>query len=306
MLLIVAGVAAFVVVGAVLFSLGRGGDDGTVPGSATDVGAGTEVTRNGVTLTIPAGWAISDPGDPTLVVAANAADLPLTSPQGPRLAVRSASAGWRDPQDVAAALGSPDPNVEIDVIEDPAEVDVGGVSGVSVTLREMDGGASVIRSYVIVNVDGTNAYQFILEAGEDVWDDHRGTLHTILASAVFEPRAAVLHPTTTAAVEPTDTTTTSSTPTTTTGPGGGFATAEEAIYAAFGYEDSPIMHCNSAESGASNPCYDKHGFFTYLFRPQYGEWYWVLVDEYADGTFTVAETVPVEGEYDFPNPPWNK
>lgn len=119
---------------------------------------------------------------------------------------------------------------------------------------------------------------------------------------IADPTAVETPPTTS---EPEATTTAAPSTTTTVGPGGGFATAIDAVYASLGYEDSPTVHCNSGDAGPIDPCWDQFTAQTYLLRPSLKQWYWVLITEYGDGTFDFVDVVPVEDEYDFPNSPWD-
>ena len=87
------------------------------------------------------------------------------------------------------------------------------------------------------------------------------------------------------------------------------------MYAALGFEDAPIVHCNDI-GGWGDPCHDPHGYDTVVFRwpPELdavGElvsgpvYYWVHIEEHPDGTFEVLDVVLMEGDYDYGNgPPW--
>jgi len=47
-----------------------------------------------------------------------------------------------------------------------------------------------MRRYVIVNVDGSNVYQFVLEAPEELWGGSIGTLEEILGSLALSSLTA--------------------------------------------------------------------------------------------------------------------
>ncbi len=304
-----AAAAALVALIVVLF-LWLGGDGKDEGGMQT---SGSQVSAAGVTLTLPAGWAFLNNGERGLVLAESEADLTVPVPGGSRLTVEPGSTAAPDGDALVGAMageGATDA-ARLEVVEEPETVPVGTAEGVSIGLLEDGGGGAVVKRYVIVNVDGTRVYQFVLEAPESEWDSSVGTLETVLGSTEFEPETAAIEAPTAASAA---TAAASREPTSTPGAPGqeGFTTAEEAIYAAFGFEGSPIINCNSGEAGTSKPCYDlptlesgsASGDPVYVFRPAYGEMYWVLVKERPDGSFYVADTVPMEGEFEYPNSPF--
>jgi len=76
------------------------------------------------------------------------------------------------------------------VAAEPDRVPVGAGEGVSIGLLEEEGGSRLMRRYVIVNVDGSNVYQFVLEAPEELWGGSIGTLEEILGSLALSSLTA--------------------------------------------------------------------------------------------------------------------
>jgi len=315
--------AAAAAIAFLLLSSACGGSTGGrgFPLSGGQGSEGSEVSAAGVTLTLPAGWAFLDNDERGLVLASQNDDLRADVPQGPRLTVERGSTAPPDPEALVSAMpgaGAEAATSRLEVVEEPETVQVGIEEGVSIGLLEDDGGGAVIKRYVIVNADGIHVYQFVLEAPEDQWNGNVGALEAILASTTFEPPVVAQAPTTSVPLAggggPADP---APQPTSTPVPPGpaGFATPEEAVYAAFGFETSPIADCNSGRPGAGNPCHDLHheinsgetGYqIVYIFnrRSGFADYYWVLVAQLPDGTFEVADTVPMGGEFGAPNPPF--
>lgn len=127
-------------------------------------------------------------------------------------------------------------------------------------------------------------------------------------------------PTSTTVTQPTPTTaTTPKASTTTTLPPAplGMATVEEAVYEAFGVGSATIRRCPDSlihdypchdDAGTAVPTGAKEGETVLLFTLAVTAWppenFWVLVKEQVDGSFLAVETVPEEGEFDWPNSPW--
>lgn len=183
----VAGAIVFLVV-----SSACGGDDG----GGIQL-SGQEVSAAGVTLSLPEGWAFLDNDERGLVLASREEDLRADTPGGPRLTVEPGGTAPPDPEELVSAIAGEDGAPRVEVVEEPETVPVGVEEGVSIGLLEEEDGGAVIRRYVIVNVDGINVYQFLLEAPEDQWDDSVDTLEAVLGSAAFEPPVAAEAPTAT-------------------------------------------------------------------------------------------------------------
>lgn len=157
-------------------------------GSATPaMPVDSSVSAGGVTLTMPEGWVSLDDGDRGLVVASVTGDLGMELPAGPRFIVVPASTALPDAAglvDAIEGVGAAASTV-IEVVEEPESVLVGTREGVAIGLLEEEEGSRLMRRYVIVNVDGHNVYQFVLEAPEELWVGSVATLEGILGSAVF-------------------------------------------------------------------------------------------------------------------------
>ncbi len=171
-----------------LSACGGGGDGAAFPLSGGEQGDGGDVSAAGVTLALPEGWAFLDNGDRGMVVAERLADLTAMAPQGPRLTVEPGNTDPPDPEALVSAISGAG-TARVEVVEEPDTVSVGAEEGVAIELLEDDGDGAMVRRYVIVNVDGSNVYQFVLEAPEDGWDDSVDTLEGVLESAEFGPLA---------------------------------------------------------------------------------------------------------------------
>lgn len=171
----------------------------TVPVPAPAAPAPEALTAGGVTLIKPAGWASQPQGDQGFVVAARQEDLTADTVRGARLrlqviagtrpgmeaVVQSVLPAGTSPAAVAGAVG---------VVEEPRSVQVGGLEGTAMSLRQESGGRTVTTRHVIVNAGGGRVYLFLLEAPADQWGQDLPSLEGILQSATFAPGVATQAP----------------------------------------------------------------------------------------------------------------
>lgn len=174
----ITGVALFLVL---LSACGSGEED--AGGSEDSV---SHVSAAGVTLITPQGWVALTNGERGLVIASLEEDLHAQSPQGPRLTVELGTTELPDPQELVGAISGESEGASVEVVEEPKIVQAGVREGVSIGLRESEGGSALISRYVIVGVGGGDVYLIVLEAPENMWDKNVETLEAILASAEFD------------------------------------------------------------------------------------------------------------------------
>jgi hypothetical protein len=150
------------------------------PTTAPPAAAPAEALSLGpATLLPPEGWAARQSAD-ELVIAQNEADLDANPPQGPRLTLRHAQAEVLDP---LAAGSLPPEGEETTLAEDPALVSLGGLEGVAVAFQIGD----EIERSIVINVDGLQVYEVMLEAPAGQWDSVKPTWDAVLATVEFAP-----------------------------------------------------------------------------------------------------------------------
>ena len=170
-LAIAAGTAALVVV-AYLVLAGGGSDD--------------RISSIGIKIAVPAGWtARYDPSEEGLL---------LASP--------GTSALWEDPAPTAPRLrvakfdGSEAPTVlpaetllsqqGLTVIDEPAELAVGGKPAVGMTFEVANGNTRITSRAIVVKTDAGVAYLFRLEAPSAGWSAAQATYSAAMASISFD------------------------------------------------------------------------------------------------------------------------
>lgn len=142
----------------VVLLAGCGGDDG---------GGGTRVSAGGISFEIPEGWSVEQNGDRGLVA---------TEGEGIVTAGAAPEAEALD-----AILDSVEASGGLEVGGQPEEIDIDGRPGVAITLEE----GSVTRRIATASSEGGTAYQVVLEAPTDDWDEVEDEFEDILDSVEF-------------------------------------------------------------------------------------------------------------------------
>jgi hypothetical protein len=161
-------------------SPGAGADASPTVLTATPV-SGEAVVVEGVSLTLPPGWRQAEPGDTFHGLALQEEDLTTAAPQGPRFGVLSPELAEAV---LAEGLGGSAGEV-LEVFEEAGTLLIGEWEATTIGLQENIDGQTVNRRYVYITAPDGQAYELILEAPVDQWEEHLPTLEGILASLQF-------------------------------------------------------------------------------------------------------------------------
>ena len=170
-LAIAAGTAALVVV-AYLVLAGGGSDD--------------RISSIGIKIAVPAGWTAEyDPIEEGLLLAApgTSALWEDLAPTAPRLRVAKFDGSEASTVLPAETLLS---QPGLTVIEDPAELTVGGKPAVGMTFEIANGSTRITSRAIVVKVNAGVAYLFRLEAPSADWSTAQSVYSTALQSVSFD------------------------------------------------------------------------------------------------------------------------
>jgi hypothetical protein len=130
---------------------------------------------------MPFGWHQAEPGGTFHGLALAEGDLTATAPQGPRIWVLSPE---QSEAEITAGLGEAGVDT-LEVFEEANTIVIGDWEAVAIGMQEAIDGQTVNRRYIYINTADGQAYQLILEAPVDQWEEQLPTLEGILASVRF-------------------------------------------------------------------------------------------------------------------------
>jgi hypothetical protein len=136
----------------------------------------------GIELILPTGWQAAEDGGAFRGFALDPADLTPGTAQGPRLWVLPPGAADLEFTEMLEQVGD-----TAQLFEAATTIEVGTQTAIAVGVQESIGDQVINRRYVFLNTTDGEAYEFILEAPIEQWDEQVQLLEGILASLQTEP-----------------------------------------------------------------------------------------------------------------------